>query len=202
MEEHGDRENVEKYRACPHCTIQVSLDAEICPHCERSIPVGGGTSADPLEKIFERIRKNRFDRKRILTLAAAIPIVVVLLVVVVSLYQHMAGVKIEIEKGYGITITHVEIVHSGQGRVLRGEVNNNLEDVPSLSLKSVGVRSEMVMDNGNTYLKTLFPVGPLGEPGALLKGEGGIFELTLPDKGVRKVKLHPGIIDLRGGGGI
>jgi len=198
MEEHGDRIESEGYRACPHCTIQVPGDAKQCPHCERAIAVGGG----PPERGFGPFGKKRIDRTRILTLAAVNPIMVLLLVVIVNLYRHTAGVRIEIDKGYGITITHVEIVHSRNGRIIRGEVRNDLENVPSISLKSVGVRSEMVMENGNTYMKTLFPVGPLGEPGALLKGEGGIFELTLPQKGVRKVKLHPGIIDLRGGGGI
>ncbi|MGE5283783.1 MAG: hypothetical protein ACM3OG_02310 [Actinomycetota bacterium] len=82
------------------------------------------------------------------------------------------------------------------GRVLlTGRLVNRGEDVPDLSLRSIGVIAEFLYDDGRTERKRVFPKSPFRGEGALLRGESGAFEIEVP-KGVKSVTLRGEIVNL------
>jgi hypothetical protein len=82
------------------------------------------------------------------------------------------------------------------GRVLlRGTLVNRGEDVPDLSLRSIGVIAEFLYGDGRAERKRVFPKSPFRGEGALFRGESGAFEIEVP-KGVKSVTLRGEIMNL------
>ena len=82
------------------------------------------------------------------------------------------------------------------GRVLlAGKLVNRGEDIPDLSLRSIGVIAEFQYGDGRTERKRVFPKSPFRGEGALLRGESGAFEIEVP-KEVKSVTLRGEIVNL------
>ncbi|TFH31452.1 MAG: hypothetical protein E4G97_04265 [Deltaproteobacteria bacterium] len=82
------------------------------------------------------------------------------------------------------------------GRVLlKGNLLNRGEDIPDLSLRSIGVIAEFLYSDGRTERKRVFPKNPFRGEGALFRGESGVFEIEVP-KGVKSVTLRGEIVNL------
>ncbi len=82
------------------------------------------------------------------------------------------------------------------GRVLlAGKLVNRGEDIPDLSLRSIGVIAEFLYRDGRTERKRVFPKSPFRGEGALLRGESGAFEIEVP-KGVKSVTLRGEVVNL------
>ena len=82
------------------------------------------------------------------------------------------------------------------GRVLlTGKLVNRGEDVPDLSLRSIGVIAEFLYRDARTERKRVFPKSPFRGEGALFHGESGAFEIEVP-KGVKSVTLRGEIVNL------
>jgi hypothetical protein len=79
--------------------------------------------------------------------------------------------------------------------LLAGNLVNRGEDVPDLSLRSIGVIAEFLYGDGRTERKRVFPKSPFRGEGALFRGESGAFEIEVP-KGVRSVTLRGEIVNL------
>lgn len=86
----------------------------------------------------------------------------------------------------------------GEAVVLEGTVENRGEDVPDLSLRSVGVVVEGAYRDGRRTKTRIFPKAPHRGEGALLHGETGAFSVELPAKDLREVRLRSEVIDLGG----
>jgi len=79
--------------------------------------------------------------------------------------------------------------------LLKGKLVNRGEDVPDLSLRSIGVIAEFLYGDGRTERKRVFPKSPFRGEGALFRGESGAFEIEVP-KGVKSVTLRGEIVNL------
>ncbi len=83
-----------------------------------------------------------------------------------------------------------------EGRLfLTGKIINRGEDIPDLSLRSIGVTAEFQYRDGRTERKRVFPKSRFRGEGALLRGESGAFEIEVP-KGVSSVTLRGEIVNL------
>ncbi|HWS16317.1 MAG TPA: hypothetical protein VN450_09035, partial [Candidatus Methylomirabilis sp.] len=83
------------------------------------------------------------------------------------------------------------------GRIvlLKGGLTNRGEDIPDLSLRSIGVIAEFLYRDGKTENRRVFPKSPYRGEGSLLRGESGTFEIEVP-KGVKSVTLRGEIVNL------
>ena len=79
--------------------------------------------------------------------------------------------------------------------LLKGNLLNRGEDIPDLSLRSIGVIAEFLYGDGRTERKRIFPKAPFRGEGALLRGESGAFEIEVPN-GVKTVTLRGEIVNL------
>jgi hypothetical protein len=187
------------YRPCPYCTIQMASDATTCPHCESSVSPEHPEEEKVRDGVIDAVRDKKERIKNRLPLFLVLLSAIVLLYFGGSgLYNLVFGVNIVVAKNPDLPIRDVKIEFIEKKRVLRGTVVNNLIDVPVISLKSIGVKTEVEMKDGHRSVQTLFPRGPLNEPGALLLGDSGVFELHIPRKNVKEVWLGAEIIDLGG----
>jgi len=82
--------------------------------------------------------------------------------------------------------------------VLAGKLTNLGEDVPDLSLRSIGVTAVFRMGDGREQSKRVFPKSPFRGEGALFRGESGSFEIEVP-KGARAVTLRAEVVHLGAG---
>lgn len=191
-------EDEKNYRACPHCTIQIPSEESSCPHCELPTdptPRKKETTAD--ERILDKQGRGK-KRSRFVIFLILASSVLILSYGGSGLYNKLFGVKIVIGENPGLSIKEVETSLVSNKRVLTGTVINNLKDVPVISLQSIRVKVEVVMKDGKVATRNLFPVGPLSEPGALLVGDSGTFEVDLPRTNVKEVRLDAQLIDLAG----
>lgn len=186
------------YISCPHCTIQIPADVPDCPYCRQ--PVKGGTSGTrkdirgllvPPER-FPRLR-NEY-RKHGKWLKVVGPALLAVLVLWLAI-GFLTRVRIVVPTDNAFLI-EAERERKEDGRVLlKGTLVNRGEDVPDLSLRSIGVIAEFLYRDGRTERKSVFPKSPFRGEGALLRGESGAFEIDVP-KGVRSVTLRGEIVNL------
>ncbi len=83
----------------------------------------------------------------------------------------------------------------GGAVLLKGKLTNRGDDIPDLSLRSIGVIVELLYGDGKTERKRIFPKSPFRGEGALLRGESGAFEVDVP-KEAKSVTLRGEIVDL------
>ncbi len=193
-----------QYSSCPYCTLQIKVGDATCPHCRKPLPPPGGAAgkggkagraAAPRSPgtpyrtsgggVWDRYGK---------WIMAAVPIVLALVVVVV-IYQRWVGVRITVVPNASLPVK-AELEKEG-GRVLvRGTVSNEGEDVPDLSLKSIGVMVEFAYRDGRRQRKRIFPKAEFRGEGALLRGETGSFEIDAPKEGLEEIVLRSEVVDL------
>lgn len=192
-----DPEN-RNYIGCPHCTIQIPEESPECPYCRQPVP--------------GRTRGKRKDIRRLLVPPERFPrlwnfyrehgkwvkIVGPALLAVLALWLalgFLTRVKIVVPSDNAFLI-EAERDRKEEGRLfLAGKITNRGEDIPDLSLRSIGVTAVFLYDDGRTERRRVFPKSRFRGEGALLRGESGAFEIEVP-KGVKSVTLLGEIVNL------
>lgn len=183
----------EEYTACPSCTIQISANVPVCPHCqqivfpeERKEPKRSVSAGVPdLAALWDRHGKW-------VKLAGPALLAVLLLAFV---YQRWIVNNVKVEPNPSLPI-QVEKEREGDTLILRGTVTNQGDDIPDLSLRSIAVIVEFVYRDGRRQKMTVFPKTEFRGKGALLRGEKGRFEAAGPAKNLREIVLRSEIMDL------
>jgi len=184
--------------SCPHCTIQIPGDVSNCPYCYQSVV--GGTSGTPKDIHKLLVLPDRFPRlgsyyrEHGKWVKVVGPILLAVLVLWLAL-GFLTRVRIVVPSDNAFLI-EAERERKDDGRVLlKGKLVNRGEDVPDLSLRSIGVIAEFLYGDGRTERKRVFPKSPFRGEGALFRGESGAFEIEVP-KGVKSVTLRGEIMNL------
>jgi hypothetical protein len=125
---------------------------------------------------------------------AAGPILLAL-VVLFLVYQRWISYRVTVVEN---PLLPVQVEEEGRGDVviLRGTVTNRGDDIPDLSLRSVGIIAEFAYRDGRMEQKTVFPKAEFRGEGALLRGETGTFEVEGTAKNLGEVVLRSEIVDL------
>jgi len=195
----------QKIMACPYCTIQIPADIKVCPHCQKVLNIHGkpgrspafGKGSDFLRPLLsERQRTLLYDLwarygKWIKVAGPALAAGVLLLVV----YGVWVGYKVHVVPNPALAVK-VKHEKKGQTVVFNVFVTNEGEDIPDLSLKSIGVVTEFVYRDGRREKKTVFPKSEFRGEGSLHHGETGSFEIEASAKGLKEVNLRSEIVDL------
>ena len=192
-----DPEN-RNYICCPHCTIQIPADVPDCPYCRQPLPGGApGKRKDirgllvPPERL-PKLRKYYQEHGKWVKIVA--PALLAVLVLWLAL-GFMTRVRIIVPSDNAFLIEAARERKDGGRVLLKGTLVNRGEDVPDLSLRSIGVIAEFLYDDGRTERKRIFPKSPFRGEGALFQGESGAFEIEVP-KGVKSVTLRGEIVNL------
>jgi len=183
----------EEYTACPHCTIQISVEERVCPHCQQEIL---SPKRPQRRRSFSPGRPDltalweRYGRWVMLAGPALLAVLVLAIV-----YQNWVATTVKVVPNSSLPIL-VEKERRGDALVLRGTVTNRGDDIPDLSLRSIAVVVEFVYRSGSREKKTVFPKTQFRGEGALLRGETGAFEVEGPAKEIREVILRSEVVDL------
>jgi len=188
----------QNYINCPRCTIRIPDDVPDCPYCWQPVP--GGASGKPKDLRGLLVPPERFPRlgkyyrehgKWVKVIGPALLAILVLWLAV----GFLTRVRIVVPSDNTFLI-EAERERKDDGRVLlKGTLVNRGEDVPDLSLRSIGVIAEFLYGDGRTERKRVFPKSPFRGEGALFRGESGAFEIEVP-KGVKSVTLRGEIMNL------
>lgn len=196
-----------QYTDCPFCTIQIPAEAKVCPHCRKAVPAAEKGEQSPEvpgkrgSAFLERLRA----AKGMETLAdlwvrhgkwakVAGPVAAAILLLFL-VYGVWVGYKVNVAPNPVLPVK-VEREKREQSVLLKVFVTNKGEDVPDLSLKSIGIVMEFVYRDGRREKKTVFPKAGYRGEGALLHGETGSVEVEAPTKDLQEVVLRSEIVDL------
>lgn len=183
---------------CPHCTTLIPADVSECPSCRQPVPGRiYGKRKDIRELLvpperFPRLMKYYREHGKWVKVVG--PALLVVLVLWLAL-GFLTRVKIVVPSDNAFLIEAERDPKDGGRLFLTGKIFNRGEDVPDLSLRSIGVIAEFLYADGRTERKRVFPKNPFRGEGALLRGEYGAFEIEVP-KGVRSVTLRGEIVNL------
>ena len=183
----------EEHIACPHCTIQIPAGVSVCPHCRQPVlPEEGPQRPRRFEAglpapavLWERHGK---------WVIVAGPVLLAL-VVLLFVYQRWVAYRVKVVQNPSLLV-EVGKERKGDTLILRGTVTNRGDDIPDLSLRSVGVIVEFTYRDGRRERKTVFPKTEFRGEGTLLRGETGKFEVEGSAKGLTEIVLRSEIVDL------
>ncbi len=185
------------YGSCPSCTIQIPSDAAFCPHCRQPVTAEAEASSDIRKLLVPPDRfvvLKRFYRDHGKWLKAAAPVVAGILVLW-AVYAIWEGPRILVAQDNSFRIEVEREKAGGGASLLKGTLTNRGEDVPDLSLRSIGIIAEFDYRDGRSERKRIFPRSPYRGEGALLRGESGVFEIPVP-RDVKAVTLRGEIVNL------
>jgi len=128
---------------------------------------------------------------------AAVPIALALVVLAI-IYQRWVGVRITVSPNPSLPVK-ASLVKKGNVVVVRGTVTNEGDDIPDLSMKSIGLMVEFAYRDGRRHRKRVFPKAEFRGEGALLRGETGSFEIEAPKDGLEEVLFRSEVVDLATG---
>ena len=196
----------QQYVPCPYCTMQISADTAECPHCRKILP--------PSEKLlqaygqvskkegFRRLLPDdpRFGRLadlwerygRWIKVAAPMLAGFALLFLVYGVWVED---KVNIVPNASLPMEFKKDKRD-QVDLLTVYVTNRGEDIPDLSLRSIGIVVEFAYRDGRRERKTVFPKAEHHGEGAMLSGETGKYEIAVPTRGLKEVNLRSEIVDL------
>lgn len=179
---------------CPSCTIQIPSGSETCPYCLRAVP------RDPSRDFRRRLvppeqfpALRRFWGEHGTWVKVAAPALAAALALWIA-WGLWSGLRVKVPPD-GAFLIEVEKKKTGPNVLLKGKLTNRGEDIPDLSLRSIGVIAEFRFRDGRTERRRFFPKSPYRGEGALLNGETGSFEIVVP-KEVAAVSLRGEIVDL------
>ncbi len=208
-------ESLPEYTACPYCKLQVQVGDPECLHCKKPLPQAGGeagkagrtgtagkawtpvtpgTAAEPPARAGYRTSGGGVWERYGKWILAGVPIVLALVVVAI-IYQRWVGVRITVVPNPSLPVK-ATVEKKGALVLVRGTVLNEGDDVPDLSLKSIGVMVEFAYRNGRRQRQRIFPKAEFRGEGALLRGETGAFEIQAPKEGLEEVVLRSEVVDL------
>jgi len=188
---------------CPHCTIRIPADVSVCPYCLRSVfrerrerdRVEGGP-VDLRQRLVPPDRfpaLNRLWEEHGKWLKIAAPVLLAALALW-GAYGLWSGLKVKVTPDAAFLI-EARKEKGGPNLLLKGTLTNRGEDIPDLSLRSIGVIAELRYRDGRTERRRVFPKSPYRGEGALMRGETGSFEIVVPRE-VSVVTLRGEIVDL------
>ncbi len=202
-------ESLPEYTACPYCTLQVKVGDPECLHCKNPLPQPGGgkgkaakagrpgkpekAAAQPRHAGYRTTGGGIWERYG-KWIKAGVPIALALVVLAI-VYQRWAGVRITVTPNPTLPVK-AAVEKKGNAVFVRGTVVNEGDDVPDLSLKSIGVMVEFAYRDGRRQRKRIFPKAEFRGEGALLRGETGAFEIEAPKEGLEEVVLRAEVVDL------
>ena len=190
-----------QYASCPYCTLRVQVGDAACPHCRKALdPPAVDDAAAPARRPMRavgRIPEDGFWDRYGKWIKAAAPIVLALVILVI-IYQRWVGVRMTVSPNPALPVK-ATLAKEGSVVLVRGTVTNEGDDVPDLSMKSIGVMVEFAYRDGRRYRKRIFPKTEFRGEGALLRGETGVFEIEAPKAGLDEVVLKTEVVDLAGG---
>ncbi len=202
--------NDRQYTDCPYCTIQIPAEATVCPHCRKVMPTPGmrtSVSAPFSDKEREFLGRLRpMGMRWFLSVLwtrygkwakVAGPVMGAILLLFLA-YGIRVGYKVRIVPNPALPM-EVKHERNGQTVLFKVFVTNEGEDVPDLSLKSIGVMTEFLYRDGRREKKRVFPKAEFRGEGALLHGETGSFEVEASGTGLKEVVLQSEILDLGSG---
>ena len=186
------------YISCPHCTIQIPGDVSNCPYCLQPVMAGTFVKPKDIRKLlvpperFPRLRK--FYRDHGMWVKIVVPALLAALVLWLAVVS-LTRVRIIVPSDNTFLIEAEQERKDGGRVLLIGKLVNRGEDIPDLSLRSIGVIAEFLYGDGRTERKRFFPKNPFRGEGALFRGESGTFEIEVP-KEVKAVTLRGEIVNL------
>jgi hypothetical protein len=197
-----------QYTGCPYCTIQIPAEAKVCPHCQKVLSVPKERARPPaFQKGSDFLLRTLREEPRALLadqwarygkwIKVAGPVLAAVLLLFI-VYGVWVGYKVRVVPNPALTMK-VKHEKKGQTVLLQVFVTNEGEDVPDLSLKSIGVVTEFVYRDGRREKKTVFPKADFHGEGSLLHGETGSFEIEASARGLKEVVLRSEIVDLGAG---
>ena len=189
---------IRDYICCPHCTIQIPSGVPDCPYCRQ--PVTGGPAGTPKgihgllvpPERFPRLGKYYREHGKWVKVVGPALLAALLLWLAIG---FLTRVRIVVPSDNAFLIEAERERKDGGSVLLTGKLTNRGEDIPDLSLRSIGVIAEFLYGDGRTERKRVFPKSPFRGEGALFRGESGAFEIEVP-KGVKSVTLRGEIVNL------
>ncbi len=205
----SEPEALPQHASCPYCTLQVTVGDATCPHCRKPLPAAQGGEAGkrggpdkekakaapgrPAQSVYRTSGGGIWERYG-KWIKAAVPIAVALVVLAV-VYQRWVGVRVVVTPNPSLPVK-AGVEKKGSLVIVRGTVVNEGDDIPDLSLKSIGVMVEFAYRDGRRQRKRIFPKAEFRGEGALLRGETGSFEIEAPTAGLEEVVLRSEVVDL------
>lgn len=198
---------------CPRCDVRIPADMPVCPFCKQPVaasaperpeaaPEGkpeGSNIRDFLVPPESFPALKDFLRLYGKWLKLAIPALVAIPALWI-VFLLVTRLPVDIPKDPAFPIEVENVKRGGRVALLKGTLTNLGENVPDLSLRSIGVTAEILMKDGRVERKRVFPRSPFRGEGALLHGESGVFEIEVPP-GAKSVTLRAGIVNLGEGRG-
>lgn len=193
---------------CPRCDVRIPADMPVCPFCKQPVaapaperpeaalsgkPEGSNirdflVPPESFPALKEFLRLYGKWLKLAIPALVAIPALWIVFLLVTRL-------PVDIPKDPAFPIEVEKVKKGGRVALLKGTLTNLGENVPDLSLRSIGVTAEILMKDGRVERKRVFPRSPFRGEGALLHGESGVFEIEVPP-GAKSVTLRAGIVNL------
>lgn len=192
--------------ACPRCDVRIPADMPACPFCRQPVAAPAREKPEeanrpeeasirdllvPLES-FPALK--RFLRLYGKWLKLAVPALVAIPALWI-VFLLVTGLTVDVPKDPAFPIEVEKVKKGGRVALLKGTLTNLGENVPDLSLRSIGVTAEILMKDGRVERKRVFPRSAFRGEGALLHGESGAFEIEVPP-GTKSVTLRAGIVNL------
>lgn len=189
---------------CPRCNVRIPADMPACPFCKQ--PVAPPPPQKPQEKAegadirgllvppesFPALKE--FFRLYGKWVKLAVPALVAIPALWI-VFLLLTGLSVDVPKDPTFPIEVEKVKKGGRVAMLKGTLTNLGENVPDLSLRSIGVTAEIRLKDGRVERKRVFPRSPFRGEGALFHGESGSFEIEVPP-GAKAVTLRAEIVNL------